>query len=89
MKKLVYFYIFLNIIDYKLIISSIFIVYISYIYIPNFFSLHAKLFSFQIKMKNQSFLSKKKEDKNRMEKKKKKILEKDVIRKKKGIKFRD
>lgn len=34
-------------------------------------------------MKNQSFLSKKKEDKNRMEKKKKKILEKDVIRKKK------
>lgn len=39
-------------------------------------------------MKNQSFLSKK-EDKNRMEKKKKKILEKDVIRKKKGIKFRD
>lgn len=36
-------------------------------------------------MKNQSFLSKKKEDKNRMEKKKKKILEKDVIRKKKEL----
>lgn len=33
-------------------------------------------------MKNQSFLSKKKEDKNRMEKKEKNI-EKDVIRKKK------
>lgn len=57
-----------------------------YIYSPNFF-LYAKLFSFQIKMKNQNFLSKKKEDKNRMGKKKKKILGKNVMffRKKKEL----
>lgn len=42
-------------------------------------------------MKNQNFLSKKKEDKNRMGKKKEENIGKkcNVFREKKGIKFRD